>query len=155
MGILRSFLRDVSPKRAVGDFAKQWQHPTPHRWQILGVAMAATFAIFYSFIPADQAADPERPEVEYIEFFEPNRTDEQIVASNIENQQLQDEREALEEERAELRRSFYRELGRATGMDVDRIEREFAEEEAAADAKEAALVERRREATERALLDGQ
>lgn len=155
MSIFTSFLRDVSPKRAVGELADEWRRPNRYRWHILGVSMAATFAVFYSFVPANQPMEPEQPEVDYVEFFEPGRTDEQIAASNIENQARQDELAALEEEREELRRSLYRELGRATGIDVDRIEREIAAEEAAAKAAEDALLQRRRDATERALLDGQ
>ncbi|WJY19184.1 hypothetical protein QQS45_02815 [Alteriqipengyuania flavescens] len=155
MSIFRTFLQNLSPRRAVSDFAGQWRRPNPYRWHILGVAGAATFAIFYTFLPEDQPMEPESPEVDYIEFFEPGRTDEQIMASNVENQKRQDELRAEAEERVELRKSLYRELGRATGLDVDEMERELAAEEAAEKAAEQQRLDARRRDAERALLDGQ
>ena len=134
---MKAFLRRISPKRAVEDFATQWQQPTPHRWQILGVACAATFALFVLMIPEDQVAPPARPEVTYITTFASDRSREEIIASNLANQQRQDELDALYEERAELRRDLYRQLGRATGIDVDSIDAEAEAERAAEEAAEA------------------
>lgn len=152
--MFRTFLQHLSPRRAFADFAGQWRRPNPYRWRVLAVAAALSFAIFYTFLPDDQPMEPERPEVDYIEFFEPNRTDEEIMASNIENQKRQDELRAQDEEREELRKSLYRELGRATGLDVDEMERELAAERAAEEAAEAERLDERRRAAERAILDG-
>src|SRR5690606_5818539 len=89
-------------------------------------------------IPKSERVAPPRPEVTYITSWRADRTDEEIVASNLENQRRKEERAALEEERAELRKEMYRDLGRATGIDVDEMEREIAREEAAAEAQETA-----------------
>ncbi len=136
---MKRFLRRVSPKRAVVDFAQQWQQPTPHRWPILGVALAMTFALFMLFIPASQRIVPQRPEVIYISTFADDRSEAEIIASNCENQRFRNELEARLEERAELRRDIYKALGRATFIDVDEIEQAAADEQAAAEAEADAL----------------
>lgn len=133
-----SYWRKVSPRGAIEDLIDLWRQPTPYRWQILGVAVAMTFTMMVVFIPESQRVEPRRPTVTYITTFDPNRTDAEIVASNIENQKLQDKRRAEAEARAERKREAYKALGRASGMDVDameaEIERERAQEKAAAEA---------------------
>jgi len=49
-----SFWRRISPRRAVEDFAGEWRQPTPYRWQILGLAVAGTFAMMILFIPKSE-----------------------------------------------------------------------------------------------------
>ena len=125
-----------NPRGGVEDFISYWREPTPYRWQILGASVALTFTLMVLFVPESQRKTPERPDVTYISTFAPDRTDAEIIASNRENQARQDEmrvqREALEERKKEM----YRNLGRATGIDVDamqeRIDREQAEARAAA-----------------------
>lgn len=122
----------ISPKRAVLDFLEVWGQPNKHRWPVLGVAIALTFAIFTLFIPDSQRIAPRPPEIIYISTFEEGRTIREIIASNCRNQQLKDELEARLAERAEIRRDMYRALGRATFIDVDEMEREIAEQDSAA-----------------------
>ncbi|MBH5321800.1 hypothetical protein [Aurantiacibacter sediminis] len=119
---MKGFFRRISPKRAVTDFAEHWRQPTPHRWQILGVACAATFCLFFLFLPDTERAPPARPELVYISTFAEDRTDAEIIATNCANQELQDAIDARLAERAELRREMYRQLGRATFVDVDEME---------------------------------
>ncbi|MBT2135071.1 hypothetical protein KK137_12095 [Croceibacterium sp. LX-88] len=133
-----SYWRKVSPRGAIEDLIDLWRQPTPYRWQILGVAVAMTFTMMVVFIPESQRVEPKRPHVTYITTFDPNRTDAEIVASNIENQKRQDKRRAELEALAERKKEAYKALGRATGIDVDAMEadikREQAAEKAAADA---------------------
>ncbi len=130
---MKGFFRRISPKDAVLDFAGQWQQETPHRWPLLGVAMASSFAIFMLFIPDSQRAALKRPEVDYITTFAADRTDAEIITSNCASQAFKDELEARLAQRQELRRDMYRALGRATFVDVD---------EAVAEAEEQAEAER-------------
>jgi hypothetical protein len=134
---MKQFLRRISPKRAVLDLAEQWRQPTEHRWPILGVAAAATFALFMLFIPESQRIEPKRPEVIFISTWEEGRTQQQIIASNCANQQLKDDLEARLEQRAELRRDIYMALGRATFIDVDAIEAEAQAEREREEGQEA------------------
>lgn len=138
---MRKFLRLISPKRAVLDFVEVWNQPTEHRWPVMGVALAATFALFMLFIPSSQRIAPQPPEVIYISTFEEGRSANQIIASNCRNQELKDALEARLEERAELRRDIYRALGRATFLDVDEMDAELAEEQARLQAEEQARLE--------------
>jgi len=119
---MKRFLRLISPRRAVNDFTEQWRQPSPHRWQILGVACAATFALFMLFVPDATRIEAKRPELTYITTFDENRSEAEIIASNCANQELQNALQARLDERAELRREMYRELGRATFVDVDEME---------------------------------
>jgi len=132
-----SFWRNISPKGAVGDLVNVWTQPNPHRWQVLGLALAISFTIFAVAIPESQRGEPARPTVTYITSFAPDRADEEIIASNLANQQRKDELAAQREAAEERRRDLYRALGRATGIDVDKMEREIAAERA----EEAALAE--------------
>ncbi len=122
---MKGFFSRISPRRAVSDFKDEWKKPTPHRWQILGVAMAATFAVFMLFIPESQKGDPPRPEVMYISTFDGNRTEAEIIASNCANQELKDALQARIEANEERKREIYRALGRATFIDVDSMEEEI------------------------------
>ena len=129
-----SFWRNISPKGAIGDFIDVWSEPTPYRWQIMGVALALTFAFFALLIPESERIPPERPSITYISTYADGRTDEEIIASNLANQQRKDELEAQREEAAERRKELYRALGRATGVDVDEMERQIAADKAAEEA---------------------
>jgi hypothetical protein len=138
MWFTKNFMRDVSPRGAFGDLLEVWRQPTPHRWQILGVSVAATYAVMVLFIPESERAEPRHPDVTYISTFAPNRTEAEIVASNIANQKISDEVARREAERAALRRKMAMDLGRATGMDVDQMAADADRERAAEAAAKAA-----------------
>jgi len=133
-----SFWSRISPRRAVVDFAHEWRQPSPYRWRVLAVSVAATFAIMMVFIPEDQRVAPRPPQVTWITTYAPDRTEAEIIASNIENQRRKEERAALLAAREERRKELYRTLGRATGVDVDAMEAEIARERAAEDEAAAA-----------------
>lgn len=125
-----SFWKDISPTTAVKDFRQVWTE-NPYRWRVLAIAMAITTGLMAMIIPKNERAAPERPTVTYITAFAPGRSDDEIIASNLENMKKQEAIRADQEKRAEFRKQMYRELGRATGLDVDAMEREIAEEQAA------------------------
>jgi hypothetical protein len=133
-----SFWSRLSPKRAVVDFANEWRQPTPHRWQILGLATAITFSMLVLLLPDSERVPPPRPEVTYISTWSAERTEAEIIASNLANQRRKDELAALRAEREEQRKEAYRALGRATFIDVDAMEAEIERERAAEEAARAA-----------------
>ena len=139
-----SYLRHLNPRGGLEDFLAYWREPTPYRWQILGVSVALTFVIMVLFIPESQRAEPRRPHVTFISTFEPGRSDAEIAASNLANQRVQDQRRAEAAARAEKRKEAYKALGRATGIDVDAMERRIEQEQAA---EEAAAARTRARAT--------
>lgn len=140
-----SFWRKISPIRAIKDFTHEFVRPNPYRWQISAVSAAATFAVFSVMWREEAVAPPPRPEITYITSWRADRTDAEIIASNKANQERKDALAQLEAERQERIRGMYRTLGRMSGMDVDKIEREAAAERAA---------EKRTEATPLAKRDG-
>jgi hypothetical protein len=130
------FWRQISPRRVVSDFANEWRQPNPYRWRVLGVSVAATFALMMLLLPESERIQPQPPEVTWITTFAEGRSDEEIVASNVENQARNEKLKAEREAREARQREAYKALGRATGVDVEAmeadIERERAAEEAAA-----------------------
>jgi len=130
------FLKRLNPVPGLKDFWQEIRRPNPHRWPILGASMAITGTIFYAFTGDRTYITPASPEITYITSYAPDRSDEEIMASNLANQERQDALAARQQEREEFRRSIYRELGRATGIDVDTIEAEARAEEAQAEAQE-------------------
>jgi hypothetical protein len=90
------------------------------------------------FLPEEQRAPPQKPTITWITTFAPERTEQEIIESNLENQKRQDAIRAIREAQEERRREIYRALGRASGMDVDALEKEFSEDEATAPAPQPA-----------------
>lgn len=121
------FWRQISPRGAADDFLHEWRRPNPYRWRILGVSVAATFALMVIMIPDSERIEPRAPDVTWISTFEPGRTDAEIIASNIENQKRKDELKAAAEERAQRKKDAARALARASGFDPDELERQYGD----------------------------
>jgi hypothetical protein len=100
------------------------------RFGILLLAAIIPGAIFWQFGKERWRIPPAPPKVEYISTFEDGRTDAEIAESNRANQAVQDRLLAEQRQREEEAREAYRALGRASGMDVDAMERQIAEERA-------------------------
>ena len=132
----------LNPAEGVGDFWAYIRRPQPYRWWILGASLLLTGTLLFWVFQEKYYLPPERPEITYVTTFAPGRTDAEIIASNRRNQERKEALADEQAEREELRREIYRTLGRATGMDVERIEREAA----AARARERAAEAARREA---------
>lgn len=132
-------LSRLNPTPGVQDFWAEFRRPNPHRWPVLGVSLAATFTLFYGFVKVKEVAPPAKPDVIYINTFAPGRTDAEIIASNIANQKRQDKLRAEQAKREAEVRNLYRELGRATFVDVDAIDRQIAKDKAAQAAREKAV----------------
>ena len=135
------FLHNVSPLGAAKDFAHVWTD-NPNRWRVLALSIALTGGFMIVAIPDSQRIPPRKPEVTLITSFAEGRTDAQIEASNIANQVEQDEFRVVLADYEERRKETWRQLGRATGVDVDKMEREIEQERAA----EAAALQKIRDA---------
>lgn len=99
-------------------------------WVLLLAAVVPAF-IFWQFAKESWRIPIAPNKVEYITTFEEGRSDAEITASNIANQKVQDEWRAEQARREEEARQAYRDLGRASGLDVDAMERRIKEQEAA------------------------
>ena len=127
LGLSKSSMwRQVSPTGAVRDLATVWRE-NPYRWRVLAVSIVLSGLMFYGFIPPSERVPPERPKVSFITTFEAGRTDAEIIASNIENEKFKKLREAEQAARLERSKEQARALARASFMDPDELERQYAD----------------------------
>lgn len=131
MSRFRRFLKLINPLAALGDLGRELQRPHPHRWPLMGVAAAATFAVFSVMWQEGAAGLPRPPKVIYVESFAPNRSEAEIVAGNVAATRAGRAREAEEAASQERVRQMYKTLGRVSGMDVEAIEAKARAERAA------------------------
>jgi hypothetical protein len=139
MALIRpsTFFRHVSsPRGMVADFVEIFRQAGNNRWRIGVAAAACTIGLFSLMWKEEVRGLPKPPEVTYITVFDPNRTEAEIVASNLENQRRKERLAAEQAKREEDVRNIYKAIGRASGMDVDKIEREAKAEQAAEAARE-------------------
>jgi hypothetical protein len=132
-----------NPANGIADFWHEIRRPHPYRWPILGLSILPVAGMLWWGFNSTVYAEPERPRITYITTLDAGRSDAEIIAENLANQQIKDLREAEEARIAAKKRDLYKALGRAAGMDVEEIERK-AEAERAAEA--AAAAAKRREA---------
>ena len=140
MGLLRN--SRFNPTTGLLDFWNELRKPNPYRWPILAVSLVPFGLLMYYFAGETQYKDPERPQITYITSFAPDRSDEEIAASNLENQEVKELREAYQAELTERKRDAYKALGAASGMDVEEIEQRGAETRAREEAERRAELDR-------------
>ena len=119
----------VGPTGAIADFLAVWRAQGPiARFVVLGAACLPTMFLILGMM-GDLAVlnRPPPPEVIYVESWRLDRSREEILADQAERQRLR----AIRQEEVRQR---YKALGRASGMDVDAIEREAKSEKAALEA---------------------
>ncbi|MGY6637618.1 MAG: hypothetical protein ACXIUO_10805 [Erythrobacter sp.] len=135
-----------NPAPGLIDFWNEFRKPNPYRWPILGVSAIPAMLILGWALSQTHFKEPERPRVTYITSFAEDRTIDEIIASNLENQEIKELRAAKQAEIAKAKRDAYMALGAATGLDVKEMARKADErraaEEAAAEAKRAEQRER-------------
>lgn len=129
----------VRPVGMIGDFASVWGQAGSKRWWIAALAATCTFGLFYAISDQGGQAPHRPPEVTYITSWPADRTDAEIIESNLRNQKIKDMLAAEQAQRDEKVKDIYRTLGKISGMDTERIEAEGAAERAA---EEKAFAER-------------
>lgn len=141
MALIRpsTFFRNVSsPRGFVQDFVAVVRQAGDNRWRIAAAAAACTIAVFSVMFQEGARGLPRPPQVTYITVWDPHRTEAEIIASNIANQRRKDRLAAEQARREEDVRNMYKTLGRMSGMDVDKIEKQAAAERAAEAARQKA-----------------
>lgn len=140
-----SMLTRFNPVGGVSDFWNEFRKPQPYRVPILLVSAAIPLFGLYLLTGERYMIPLERPDVTYITSYAPGRSDAEILASNIANQERKEAEAAYRAQLEEQARDGYRALGRATGLDVDEMEREARaeqqREEAAAEARRQRMLE--------------
>lgn len=124
------FWRNASPTGAIADFREVWRQAGVRRWPFVAAALAATLGVFYMIVQESWQGPPPKPKVTYINSWTTDRSDAEIEREIIANQKLQDRLRAEQAAREEKVKAIYRTLGKVSGLDTARIEREAAEQAA-------------------------
>ena len=135
------FLQHVRPGNAIADFRDIFRDAGPKRWPIAFAAAAGTLAIFSLMMGESWKGPRALPTVIYINSWPEDRTEEETKAFIAENQQRKEANAELLAEREKIRRELWTALGRASGMDVDKMAAEAEAERAAEAAKAKAAAE--------------
>ena len=134
----RNFWNNVQPVGAIADLRTVYQQAGRHRWRFMLAALATTGGIFFMMAQESWKMPPARPTVTFINSWTGERSDAEIRASNIANQKRKDLAEAEQKARDEQVKGVYRALGKASGMDVEAIEKQARADEQAEAARAAA-----------------
>lgn len=140
-----------NPGPGLTDFWTEFRRPNKYRWPILALSLIPVGLIMAWALDQEFYAPPERPRVTYITTLEDGRSDAEIAAENAANQEIKDLRAAEEARLLGEKRKIYKALGKATGLDVDEIERKADAERAA---EEAAKKKRLEENARRLAAEG-
>ncbi|MEP2736656.1 MAG: hypothetical protein ABJP34_10190 [Erythrobacter sp.] len=113
------------------DFWTEFKKPTPYRGLILLASAVPCLLLMWWATEEEYRIAPVSPTITYITSFAADQTDEEIIAGNAARQKIADQRKAEREELAARKRAIYRDLGRATGVEVPDEAEVLAEQEAA------------------------
>ncbi len=132
-----NFLRNVNPAGAIADFRQVFRDAGSNRWRFAVLAAFTTFGIF-SLITGESWKKPRAlPTITYINSWPEDRTEAETRAFIAENQKRKEANEALQRAQEEEGKRLWKALGRASGMDVDAIERKAKADQAAEEAAKA------------------
>ena len=133
-----SMWNEVSPTGALADFAAVWRAAGRARWGYALAALVASGSVLSLIIREEHRAPPHMPGITYINSWRADRSDAEIKASNQVFERVKQQRAKERAEAEEETKRLYRMLGKISGMDTDKIEREAAaQREAEAKAREA------------------
>jgi hypothetical protein len=127
----------VSPTGAIADFREVFRNAGPRRWKLLVASFVLAGVIFWPLTSESWRRLPDKPQVTYINSWRLDRTKAEAEAFRKNNEKLVEAKRAAEARAEEESKELYRSLGRATGMDVDKIEREAKAAKAAEEARKA------------------
>ena len=126
-----SYWRNIHPVGAIADFRTVFEQAGGNRWWFAGLAALTTLGIFSVMNQESWKKPRPKAEITYITSWRADRSDAEIIATNIANQKRKEARAAEQAKREEAVRNIYKKIGRASGMDVDAIERKAQADRAA------------------------
>jgi hypothetical protein len=116
-----SFVKDVSFRNSFADLRDFVRTDRPHKGFVFLLAcLPPAMMVFGFYFDARNKSTPPPPQVMYIDSWPATRSRAESITSIKETQQLKDRQ--LADQRAR-----YRALGRASGLDMDKIERDAEE----------------------------
>ena len=130
-----SFLRNVKPAGAIADFRQVFRDAGPHRWWIAILAALTTGAVFSIMVNQSWKKQRTLPEVTYITSWPADRTEAETRAFIAENQKRKEAALKNEADSAAEGQKLWMSVGRATGLDVDKMKQSADADKAKADAE--------------------
>lgn len=130
-------MEKISATSAITEFIEVFRDAGPTRWRTMLASAAITGFLFWALTHESWRGPPPRPTITYINSWPLTRSTKQTRDFIMANQKFNDARAKEQAEADEKMRQMYKAVGRASGMDVDRIERD-AKADAAAKAKASA-----------------
>lgn len=133
-----SYWQKINPTGAIADFRAVFRDAGPKRWPVAVVAASITIGTF-SIMAMESWKKPRAlPEVTYITSWPEDRTAAETAEFIKANQKQKEEREAAIEAYEKEGRDLWATLGKASGMDVDKMKKQAEAERKAAAAAEKA-----------------
>lgn len=127
--------RNASPTGAIGDFLTVYRQAGKNRWWVAILAALTTVGIFSIMAGENWIGPRPKPKITWITTFAPDRSEREIVASNIANQKRKDALAAEQAKREAEVRGIYEKIGQYSGIDVEAAKKQGEAERAAAAAK--------------------
>lgn len=141
-----SYWQHVNPVAAISDIKEVVRQAGDNKWRIGLAAAATTLFLFWSLTHESWRVPQEKPKIIYINSWYADRSEEQTKANIEKNQKLKDALKADQDKRDEAVKNIYRQIGKASGMDTDAIERKAQADTAAERAREEAELKARQAA---------
>lgn len=127
-----SYWKNINPGGAVSDLIVVFRDAGPRRWPIALVSAVITVGIFSSLTYESWKKPRALPTVVYITSWPEDRTPAETAAFIKANQKAKDEQAARIEAYEAEGRKLWATVGKASGLDVDKMQKQ-AEAERAAD----------------------
>lgn len=133
-----SYWQKINPTGAIADFRAVFREAGPKRWPVAVVAASITIGIF-SIMAMESWKKPRAlPDVTYITSWPEDRTEAETAAFIKANQKIKEDREAAIEAYDKEGRELWATLGKASGMDVKKLQNQAEAERKAEKAAEKA-----------------
>jgi len=141
-----AFWRDVNPSGAIFDFVELFREAGPRRWPFAALAALITVLMISSLGLESWKKQRGLPEVTYITSWPIDRTEAETRAFIAENQHRKEAEQAEQATREREAQAMWMAVGRASGLDVNKMklaaDADRARETAAAAQREQQILKR-------------
>ena len=136
---MASFLRNIRPGGAIADFRTVYRDAGPNRWRYVLLAALCTVGTFgIMVVTQNWKSERKLPKITYINSWPADRTEAETKEFILANQKRKEAEAAREAAYAKDAQDMWMAVGRASGIDVERIKQQSEADKAAEQAKAAA-----------------
>ena len=133
---MASFLTNIRPGGAIADFRNVYRSAGPNRWRyVLLAALCTTGTFGIMVVTQNWKGKRPLPEVTYINSWPADRTAAETKAFIVANEKKKEADAAREAAFAKDAQDMWMAVGKASGMDVDSIQKQAEADKAAEAAK--------------------